>query len=200
MDRVFDRLFIRMCWVTLVCIFSGFSLVQCSAARSQEISPEPFAFESMYGDRVMISREGRGASAVYTRKTDYRNVSSKSCIGEEPNEASASRYMICVQDEEFPLVMPIAPPKAGDEWTVGYASFVVLERVSRLRILNREIDDVFVIETEQRLQRRDYFLIKRHRLFFSYSQGLLTMQGINSGAGDTQSLYFASSLPSLGAR
>ena len=153
-------------------------------------SPRPegwWKFSSPYGHEIAISYDS--AREEFATRTNDVTSRGPTCEGD--------KYVVCMSDRLLTIAIPSEPAEPGSRWSEGSSSFEMIAKLDHLQLLGAAIEDVYVIDA--RRDGEQPFEVGTHvyRLLFSRSHGLIAFGEIEDGKELV--LYFAESLPSLGA-
>jgi len=136
-----------------------------------------YVFTSLVGQDVIISAKDAKPKAYSVEIGDVTKTT-EAC--------DEHVFRVCLVEDYLAVAMPKDPPAPGMVWSVSGAEFRVLSDVGEIKWLGRSIDGVFAVSVERHFGSK----VRRFKLLFSYSGGLLAFQeapGMPFVAGDLPS-------------
>lgn len=159
-----------------------------SYADEATAQAERWAFSSLWGQKIAVSRSSDPDEYAVSVADVIHRVAA----------CDARGYRVCFVTTSISVAIPNDPPEEEATWRELDATFSVEAVIENVKILGVPVSPVYVIRVEHDLSRMLAVpVVRRHRLYFSYSSGLLAFEGLTDG--ETQPLFLAFQLPSLGA-
>jgi len=149
---------------------------------------ERWVFTSLWGQKVAVSR-GQGPAEYSLAVSD---------VIHRVAACEAKKYRVCFVTTSLSVAIPSDPPEDGDRWSENGAAFRVESILREIDLLGVSDGPIFVIRVDHHLNEKlDVQTVRRHRLYFSYRNGLLGFEQLVDG--ENSPLFLASRLPSLGS-